>query len=67
MQFELCVASRESNSGSPILSISDLSRFPPPGERIVLAGVCQGKKLHQAAAGLYAAAFAADPDRKSVV
>ncbi len=30
-------------------------------ERIALAGVCQGKKLHEAAAGLYAAAFAADP------
>ena len=30
-------------------------------ERLGLAGVCQGKKLHHTAAGLYAAAFAADP------
>src|SRR5262249_11023622 len=30
-------------------------------ERLGLAGVCQGKKLHHQAAGLYAAAFAADP------
>ncbi len=30
-------------------------------ERLGLAGVCQGKKLNQQAAGLYAAAFAADP------
>jgi hypothetical protein len=38
-------------------------------ERLGLASVCQGKKLHHAAAGLYAAAFAADPkladDRKA--
>jgi hypothetical protein len=27
VQFELCVASGKSDSGSPILSISDLSRF----------------------------------------
>jgi tetratricopeptide (TPR) repeat protein len=30
-------------------------------ERLGLAGVCQGKKLHHKAAGLYTAAFAADP------
>src|SRR5262249_34497012 len=30
-------------------------------ERLGLAGVCQRKKLHHQAAGLYAAAFAADP------
>jgi tetratricopeptide (TPR) repeat protein len=30
-------------------------------ERLTLAGVCQGKKLHHTAATLYAAAFAADP------
>jgi tetratricopeptide (TPR) repeat protein len=30
-------------------------------ERLALAGVCEVKKLHKAAAGLYAAAFAADP------
>jgi tetratricopeptide (TPR) repeat protein len=30
-------------------------------ERMGLAGVCAAKKLHRAAAGLYAAAFAADP------
>jgi tetratricopeptide (TPR) repeat protein len=30
-------------------------------ERLGLAGVCQGKKLHRAATDLYAAAFAADP------
>ncbi len=29
--------------------------------RLGLAGVCQGKKLHRTAAGLYAVAFAADP------
>jgi hypothetical protein len=31
------------------------------GERLALAGVCQAKKLHAAAARLAAAAFAADP------
>ena len=30
-------------------------------DRLVLAGVCRGKKLREAAAGLYTAAFAADP------
>jgi serine/threonine-protein kinase len=30
-------------------------------ERLGLAGICQGKKLHHATAGLYADAFAADP------
>jgi tetratricopeptide (TPR) repeat protein len=30
-------------------------------ERLILASVCMGKKLHHAAAGLSAAAFAADP------
>ena len=39
------------------------SEFQPGdnNERLVLAAVCHGKNLHQAATGLYAAAFAADP------
>jgi serine/threonine-protein kinase len=32
-------------------------------ERLSLAAVCQAKKLHHTATGLYAAAFAADPKR----
>ena len=33
----------------------------PAAQRLGLAGVCQVKKLHHTAAGLYAAAFAANP------